>query len=196
MMESTLSPYHPDPEINDAVAAEVLEAEKLDLKAGFMPRRWTCLCGHSHSRGHFQSIGVHRCLRCGYVGSGGVMWDPQAEDAPTLQASSRRYVYRVAYDKRQKKWVARKVLFNKDGYDTYRTLADAEEIRERYERRDAASRERQKKEASRKRIVVGLQSLTPEDLSSLRDWVVALLQLRHGIASGFLKENGWLQWKT
>lgn len=71
--------YHPDPEINAEVAAEVLEAEKADLKAGFEPRRWMCECGAEHGRGHFQSIGVHRCLACGYVGTGGVMICPPGE---------------------------------------------------------------------------------------------------------------------
>jgi hypothetical protein len=75
--------YHPDPAINEEVAQEALNAEVADLAAGMEPRRWTCPCGASHDRGHFQTIGVHRCLRCGYVGSGGVMWDPQSESAPT-----------------------------------------------------------------------------------------------------------------
>lgn len=68
--------YHPDPEINATVAQEALEAEKADLKIGYPPRRWHCPtpgCGASHGRGHFMSIGVHRCLRCGYVGPDGVM---------------------------------------------------------------------------------------------------------------------------
>ena len=34
-------------------------------------------CGASHGRGHFQVIGVHRCLGCGYVGDGGVMATPE-----------------------------------------------------------------------------------------------------------------------
>ncbi len=71
--------YHPDPVINEGVAADVLAAEVADLEAGYVPRRWTCPCGASHSRGHFISIGQHRCLFCGYVGTGGVMWDPQSE---------------------------------------------------------------------------------------------------------------------
>lgn len=66
--------YHPDPEIDAEVAAMSLEAERLDLAAGYPPRAWQCpTCGAVHSRGHFQTIGVHRCLRCGYVGEGGVM---------------------------------------------------------------------------------------------------------------------------
>jgi len=75
--------YHPDPEINAAVAADVLDAEVLDLAAGYPPRRWTCSeCGHWHSRGHFVAIGQHRCLHCGYVGTGGVLWDQQSESDP------------------------------------------------------------------------------------------------------------------
>lgn len=67
--------YHPDPEINREVAAEVLGAEMADLAAGYPPRGWTCECGKSHLRGHFMTIGTHRCMGCGYVGEGGVMWD-------------------------------------------------------------------------------------------------------------------------
>jgi hypothetical protein len=67
--------YHPDPSINAGVLADVNAAERADLAAGLPPRRWTCPCGASHARGHFQAIGQHRCLQCGYVGAGGVMWD-------------------------------------------------------------------------------------------------------------------------
>jgi hypothetical protein len=67
--------YHPDPEINAEVAQQTLDAEKFDLAAGYPPRRWTCPCGASHSRGHFGFIGNHRCLRCGYAGDDGVMED-------------------------------------------------------------------------------------------------------------------------
>jgi hypothetical protein len=67
--------YHPDPAINAEVAADALDAEMADLAAGYNPRRWRCECGAEHSRGHFQCIGVHRCLKCGYVGEGGVMLD-------------------------------------------------------------------------------------------------------------------------
>jgi hypothetical protein len=65
--------YHPDPEINAEVAAEALAAESFDLRAGLPPSEWECECGATHTRGHFQSIGTHRCLKCGYVGHGGVM---------------------------------------------------------------------------------------------------------------------------
>lgn len=65
--------YHDDPEINAEIAQAALESERIDLAAGYPPRRWICPCVASHSRGHFQVIGVHRCLRCGYVGDGGVM---------------------------------------------------------------------------------------------------------------------------
>lgn len=68
--------YHPDPEINAEVVAVALDAERADLAAGYPPRPWRCPCGAEHSRGHFQSIGVHRCLACGHVGSDGVMLDP------------------------------------------------------------------------------------------------------------------------
>lgn len=78
MANSTLvGKYHPDPEINEGVAADALEAEQADLAAGYSPRRWECECGASHARGHFQSIGVHRCLGCGYVGTGGRMIGPR-----------------------------------------------------------------------------------------------------------------------
>jgi hypothetical protein len=68
------SVYHPDPEINAGLILDSIAAEAADLRAGYMPRRWRCVCGAEHSRGHFITIGQHRCLRCGYVGSGGVMF--------------------------------------------------------------------------------------------------------------------------
>ena len=79
--------YHPDPNINAGVAADVLDAELVDLRIGYPPRRWTCPCGVSHSRGHSLAIGQHRCLSCGYVGNGGVMWDQQSEAPPDGSAS-------------------------------------------------------------------------------------------------------------
>lgn len=64
--------YHPDPIINAEVAADAMEAEIVDVMvAGYAPRRWFCDCGANHDRGFFQAPGVHRCLRCGYVGCGG-----------------------------------------------------------------------------------------------------------------------------
>jgi hypothetical protein len=68
--------YHPDPAINAECIIDAIEAERADLAAGYPPRRWTCICGASHSRGHFMSVGAHRCLRCGYQGTGGVMEVP------------------------------------------------------------------------------------------------------------------------
>ena len=66
--------YLPDPEINELIAQEVLNAEIFDMKAGFPPREWMCgCCGTKHKRGHFGTYGSHRCLRCGYVGGEGVM---------------------------------------------------------------------------------------------------------------------------
>lgn len=72
--------YHDDPEINAEIAADALAAERADLAAGYPPRRWRCPCGVEHSRGHFETVGIHRCLACGYVGPGGVMLldEPQA----------------------------------------------------------------------------------------------------------------------
>ena len=67
--------YHPDPEINAGVIADAIEAERADLAAGYPPRRWRCTCGAEHSRGHFGTVGVHRCLSCGYTGTEGVMLD-------------------------------------------------------------------------------------------------------------------------
>jgi hypothetical protein len=67
--------YHPDPEINAQVRADANAGERIDLAAGLPPSRWRCPCGAEHSRGHFGAIGVHRCLACGYVGTGGVMID-------------------------------------------------------------------------------------------------------------------------
>lgn len=76
--------YHPDPEINAGCILDAIEAERADLAAGYPPRRWICPCGASHSRGHFPAgqIGSHRCLRCGYVGTEGVMVDDGRADPP------------------------------------------------------------------------------------------------------------------
>jgi hypothetical protein len=59
----------------------VLEAEVFDLSVGADPSRWECECGAQHGRGHFQAIGIHRCLRCGYVGLGGRLIDPAGGDS-------------------------------------------------------------------------------------------------------------------
>lgn len=67
--------YHPDPEVNAEVIADALDAELADLAAGYPPRRWRCICGAEHSRGHFGAVGIHRCLTCGYTGPAGVMLD-------------------------------------------------------------------------------------------------------------------------
>ena len=77
--------YHPDPIINAQVAKDALAAEIADLAAGYPPRSWICQCGASHSRGHFMSIGVHRCLKCGYVGEDGVMLDESEASAQPKQ---------------------------------------------------------------------------------------------------------------
>jgi hypothetical protein len=69
--------YHPDPVIDRQVAADAAEAEVADLAAGYPPRRWRCPCGAEHSRGHFGAVGRHRCLACGYAGTGGVMLDDE-----------------------------------------------------------------------------------------------------------------------
>ena len=76
--------YHPDPEINAEVAADAIEAERTDLAAGYPPRRWRCVCGTEHSRGHFGAIGVHRCLACGYVGTEGVMFVDEGRLLPSM----------------------------------------------------------------------------------------------------------------
>lgn len=72
-----IQPYHPDPEINAEITAEMSEAEHFDLSAGLPARWWHCPeCGASHQRG-FLPVGTnsHRCLKCGYVGNGGVLLD-------------------------------------------------------------------------------------------------------------------------
>jgi len=71
--------YHPDNDINQEVRSQILEAEIFDLSAGLPPRWWKCICGEIHNRGHFYSIGVHRCLKCGYVGDKGIMADNKYE---------------------------------------------------------------------------------------------------------------------
>lgn len=60
---------------------DTLAAEVADLAAGYPPRRWRCPCGREHSRGHVGAIGVHRCLWCGYMGSGGEMLPPESEES-------------------------------------------------------------------------------------------------------------------
>lgn len=66
--------YHPDPEINAEIILDALDAERADLAVGYAPRFWRCPdCGHGHARGHFQVVGVHRCLYCCYAGDGGTM---------------------------------------------------------------------------------------------------------------------------
>jgi hypothetical protein len=72
--------YHPDRAINAEVAADALDAERADLAAGYQPRCWRCECGAEHDRGHFLTIGTHRCLACGYVGTGGVMFGTSKDD--------------------------------------------------------------------------------------------------------------------
>lgn len=75
--EQSITSYHPDAAINAEVAADALDAERADLAAGYPPRPWRCPdCGAEHVRGHFLSLGTHRCLACGYVGTGGVVTEP------------------------------------------------------------------------------------------------------------------------
>lgn len=73
--EPAMSVYHPDPVINAQVIADTREAEIADLTAGYPPRRWRCTCGAEHSRGHFSTVGIHRCLACGYTGPEGIILD-------------------------------------------------------------------------------------------------------------------------
>ena len=69
-----MNAYHPDPEINEEIIVESLVAEKFDLAAGYPPRPWMCpVCSTTHKRGHFGTIGAHRCLKCGYQGHEGIM---------------------------------------------------------------------------------------------------------------------------
>jgi regulator of sirC expression with transglutaminase-like and TPR domain len=95
-----------------------------------------------------------------------------------MSAKSRRYVYRAAYSKRADKWVVRKVLWSPTRFDTYSTRADAEEICDRLTRQAAQKVIQERKEASRDKICAGIAALNVEDLVNLRDWVVALMQLR------------------
>lgn len=84
MTATLIGKYHPDAEINEGVAADAHEGEQANLAAGLDPTPWECECGAAHARGHFQSIGAHRCLRCGYVGPGGRYIDPhEFEEYPT-----------------------------------------------------------------------------------------------------------------
>lgn len=71
---SELVVYHPDPEINAELIQQAVSVEVFDLSIGYAPRWWVCPdCAASHQRGWFQAVGVHRCLRCGYVGTQGTM---------------------------------------------------------------------------------------------------------------------------
>lgn len=79
--------YHPDDEINAEIVAQALDAEIADLAAGYPPRAWTCPCGATHNRGHFGTIGVHRCLSCGYVGTEGIMRTQGAADRPVARVT-------------------------------------------------------------------------------------------------------------
>lgn len=60
-------PWHPDPEIDAGVRADVAEAADIDdavareQKAGW----FYCACGASHDRGPLNGVDVYRCLRCG-----------------------------------------------------------------------------------------------------------------------------------
>lgn len=65
-------------------------------------------------------------------------------------------------------------------YDTFGTLAAAQDLCALRTRQAAVLLVIEKKEASRAKIVAGIKSLTAEDLCNLRDWIVALMQLRSG----------------
>ena len=72
MSNLTADPYHPDPEIDAGIRADMLISERIDLAAGYPPRWFLCpQCGATHRRGWFMSQGMHRCLGCGYVCAGG-----------------------------------------------------------------------------------------------------------------------------
>jgi hypothetical protein len=71
--------YHPDPEINSHIEEQMNQSEAIDMAAGYPPRWWKCQCGAVHNRGHFGTIGSHRCLKCGYCGGGGVMGEAREE---------------------------------------------------------------------------------------------------------------------
>lgn len=79
--------YHPDPAINAQVIADALGAECADLAAGYPQRIWHCVRGAEHSRGHFEAIGVSRCLACGYIGTEGVLLDDVAAAAREVPSS-------------------------------------------------------------------------------------------------------------
>lgn len=51
--EMLVGKYHPDPEINEGVAADAREGEQANLAVGFAPSQWECECGSAHDRGHF-----------------------------------------------------------------------------------------------------------------------------------------------
>jgi rubredoxin len=66
--------YHPDPEINEEIVADALAGEIADVAAGYPPKFWRCPdCGRGHKRGHFLTVGIHRCMGCGYMWTGGTI---------------------------------------------------------------------------------------------------------------------------
>lgn len=79
--ETLTGRYHPDPEVNDGIAADVLAGEEANLRAGFPPSPWECECGAQHNRGH-TTLGVHRCMRCGEHKTGGRLMDPSEWMSP------------------------------------------------------------------------------------------------------------------
>lgn len=74
--ETLTGRYHPDPGINEGVAADAREGEAASLAAGLAPSPWECTCGAAHGRGPIEGGDLHRCLNCGYVGTGGRLMDP------------------------------------------------------------------------------------------------------------------------
>lgn len=77
MTETKAVCYHPDLEINADGITNAVEGERADLAAGCAPRRWRCICGTEHSRGHFGTVGAHRYLTCEAVASVLLGGEPQ-----------------------------------------------------------------------------------------------------------------------
>lgn len=123
--------------IQEEIAADERDAEVADVKAGYPPRRWRCVCGAEHDRGHFQALGVHRCMRCGYAGDGGTLLEPEPSPAtpaarPGGGEDLEAWIYDVLRD--DSLWQAHddaivKALHDAASVDSY---YDADECREVY----------------------------------------------------------------
>lgn len=90
--------------------------------------------------------------------------------------AAKKLGYRVLLDRRRDKFVMRKGLYDPHRFDVYPTKPAAREVIHRNTRKAIDEKLRAQKEASWRKITQGIRSLTPEDLTNLRDWFVALIE--------------------